>query len=205
MPTWPLDQPFADDLSFVRGIIVHDQMHVEIGRHVCLDFVQELAELARPVAWVAFSDDMARCNIECGEQRCCAVALVIMGPLGDLAGAHRKHRLAAIKRLDLRLFIDAQHDSTGWWRHVKADNIAHLVDKIIQPQREFPACIRRGSPRQHIPPASASQEPCEDGSRYSPADRPRSWLGHRPVTGTRVPGSKRDLVLEEIFQGINLG
>ena len=120
-------------------------------------------------------------------------------------GAHRKHRLAAIKRLDLRLFIDAQHDSTGWWRHVKADNIAHLVDKIIQPQREFPACIRRGSPRQHIPPASASQEPCEDGSRYSPADRPRSWLGHRPVTGTRVPGSKRDLVLEEIFQGINLG
>ena len=53
-----------------------------------------------------------------------------MGPLGDLAGAHRKHRLAAIKRLDLRLFIDAQHDSMGWWRHVKADNIAHLVDKI---------------------------------------------------------------------------
>ena len=61
-------------------------------------------------------------------------------------GAHRKHRLAAIKRLDLRLFIDAQHDSTGWWRHVKADNIAHLVDKIIQPQREFPACIRRVHP-----------------------------------------------------------
>jgi hypothetical protein len=28
------------------------------------------------------------------------------------------------------LFIDAQHDGMGWRRHMKADNIAQLVDKI---------------------------------------------------------------------------
>jgi hypothetical protein len=67
-------------------------------------------------------------------------ALIIVGPLGDLS---REHWMAAIKRLrvfpmppawdDARyrgLFIDAQHDGMGWRRHMKADNIAHLVDKI---------------------------------------------------------------------------
>ena len=38
MPAWPLDQPVADQLGFVRGIIVHDQMHVEIDGHIGFGF-----------------------------------------------------------------------------------------------------------------------------------------------------------------------
>ena len=87
MPPWPLDQPVADDLGLVGGIVDHDQ--VDIGRHVCLDFVEELAELSGAVPGLALADDFARCKIECGERRCRAVALVIMGPFVDLAGAHR--------------------------------------------------------------------------------------------------------------------
>ena len=112
------------------GIVVHDQVDIEIIWHIGLDLVEELAELGGAVPGIAFADDFAGGNIECGEQRCRAVALVVVGSFGDLAGAHREHRLAAIKRLYLGLFIDAQHDGMGWRRHIQANNIPHLVDKI---------------------------------------------------------------------------
>ena len=37
---------------------------------------------------------------------------------------------------------------------------------------------------QHIPLASASQEPCEDGSCYAPVAKPRSSPGRPPATAT---------------------
>jgi hypothetical protein len=103
---------------------------IEIGRHVCLDFVEELAELGGAVPGIAFTDDMAGGNIECCKQRGRPVALVIMGSFGDLPRPHGKHRLAAIKRLYLRLFIDAQHDGMSGRCYIEANNIAHLVNKI---------------------------------------------------------------------------
>ena len=60
------------------------------------------------MALVATADDPAGGDVEGGEQRGGAVALVIMAaPLG-LARSHRQQRLGAVERLNLRLFIDAK-------------------------------------------------------------------------------------------------
>ena len=58
------------------------------------------------------------------------MAFVIVGPFGDLPRPHWKHWLAAIKRLYLGLFIDAQHDGVRGRCHIQTDNIPHLVHKI---------------------------------------------------------------------------
>jgi hypothetical protein len=66
---------------------------------------------------------------------------------------------------------------------------------LIQPEGEFPAFIwpPLWPLQQHIRPASSSQAMCEDGSRYSPVTRPRSWLGRRRWTGTNArSGTRRE-------------
>lgn len=49
-------------------------------------------------------------------------------PFGD-ARRHGQHRLLAIQGLDLRLLIHAKHDRPVRRRHVKTDDVLHLVDK----------------------------------------------------------------------------
>ena len=64
MPAWPLDQPAANDLGFVGGVIVHDKVDIEVRGDVRFDFVEKLAELARPMTRIAFSDHMAGRDVE---------------------------------------------------------------------------------------------------------------------------------------------
>ena len=47
VPTRPLGQPVADGLGLVGDVIAQDPMHVEVGRHVGLDLVEEFPERAR--------------------------------------------------------------------------------------------------------------------------------------------------------------
>jgi hypothetical protein len=49
-------------------------------------------------------------------------------PLG-LPRTHRQQRLGAVERLDLRLFIDAQHQSAVGRVEIEPNDVAHLVDK----------------------------------------------------------------------------
>src|SRR5260221_2044610 len=74
MPARPSPQPIADQRRLVSGVVVHDEMHVEIRRHVGLDLVEELAELGGAVAWIAFADHPPGGDIEGGEERGGAVA-----------------------------------------------------------------------------------------------------------------------------------
>lgn len=57
MPTRPFSQLFPDQWGLVRGIVIHDEMDVELARHGGLDLVQELAELGGTVPSVALADD----------------------------------------------------------------------------------------------------------------------------------------------------
>src|SRR3546814_1569899 len=75
------------------------------------DLVQEATELLRAVAAIAFADDASGGDVERCEQGGHAVALVIMAAPLRLSWSHRQHRLAAVERLDLALFIDAQDRS----------------------------------------------------------------------------------------------
>ena len=44
----------------MRGVIVHDEMDVEVARHGGLDLVEELAEFGGTVASIALADDPPR-------------------------------------------------------------------------------------------------------------------------------------------------
>ena len=103
----------------------------------CSTVAQELAEFDRAVTLVAAADDLAGGDVQGGEQRGRAVPLVIMAAPLDLPWPHRQQRLGAVERLDLRLFIDAEHQGAVGRIDVEPDNVAHprsgrgqaLVDK----------------------------------------------------------------------------
>lgn len=42
-----LREPAADELGFVRAVVVQDEVHVEFSGHVALDDIEKAAELAR--------------------------------------------------------------------------------------------------------------------------------------------------------------
>ena len=68
VPAWPLGEPVADQPGLVRAVVVHDDMHVEIGGHIALDLVEKPAELLRAVARHAFAHDGPSLHVKCGEQ-----------------------------------------------------------------------------------------------------------------------------------------
>lgn len=105
-------------------------MDVEFARYGGLDLVEELAELGGSVASVAFADDPSCRNVEGGEQRCGAVPFVVMAPSSRLTGTHRQHRLTAVQRQDLGLFVYTQNDGMCRRRDVEADDVAHLGDEV---------------------------------------------------------------------------
>jgi hypothetical protein len=55
--------------------------------------------------------------------------VIIVGTALDLARTHGKQWLAPIKRLDLALLVDAQHQGAFRRRHVKPNDIAHFLDE----------------------------------------------------------------------------
>ena len=130
MPTRSTRQPVADQRCLVRGVVVHHQVHVEIAGHGGLDLVEEAAKLGRPVPGKAFADDPAGGDVQSSEQRGRAMALVVVRSPGNLARTHRQHRLTAVQRLDLRLFVHTQNDGVLRRRYVKAHDIAHLGHEV---------------------------------------------------------------------------
>src|SRR5215467_4900569 len=89
-------------------------MHVEAGRDITFDLVEELAELLRAVTRHAGSDHGACFNLrlgrdgsdQAGEERGRAMMVVGVGAPLDLSGTHRQQWLCSIKSLDLALFVD---------------------------------------------------------------------------------------------------
>ena len=72
--------------------------------------VEEAAELPRPVPLHAPPDDHACRNVQGGEQRGRAIALVIVGAPLHLTRAHGQHRLCTVEGLNLALLVDAEHE-----------------------------------------------------------------------------------------------
>lgn len=68
VPSGAFGKPGADQLGLVDGVIVHDEVDVEIARDIRLDLGEKVPELGRPVAWIAFADDPTGRDIERGEQ-----------------------------------------------------------------------------------------------------------------------------------------
>src|SRR5437879_11474314 len=126
MKARPLRQPAFDRRGFVRAVVIHDQMHVEIRGHVGGDGVEKYAELPSAMAAMTLPDDLAAGYVERRKQRGRSMAYVVVRPALDLPRAHRQQGLSAIERLDLRLLIHAQDQSLGWRVQIQSHDVAHL-------------------------------------------------------------------------------
>ena len=94
-------EPALDRRSLVGGVVVDDQMQIEIRQGFLVDALEEPQEFPLPVSGHAFADDRAVKHIQGCEQRGCAMALVVVGHGTGTPLLHRQARLGTIERLDL--------------------------------------------------------------------------------------------------------
>ena len=141
-PAWALGEPVPDRrLGLVARCVVHDDMDVEIGRHVALHLVAEGANLTRPMPPLAVPYDRTRGPAEGGEQRGRAVALVVVAAPFRSARPHRRRRPGAVEHLDLVCMLsrnngvrmltlgDAKYQRAVPTVEIEAYGVAHLVDQ----------------------------------------------------------------------------
>ena len=68
VPTWTACKPSSDLGMLVGGVVVDDEMDVELGWHVGLDVTQKGEELLMTMAGFALGNDRAVEHVEGGEQ-----------------------------------------------------------------------------------------------------------------------------------------
>ena len=106
-------EPFPHLGLLVGGIVVEHGLDRLVWRNGPLDGVEETDEFLMAVALHAAADDGAIEDIERGEERGGAVALVVVGHGGAASGLQRQARLGTIKGLDLGFFVNRQHHRMG--------------------------------------------------------------------------------------------
>ena len=119
-------EPGAHLRMLVCGVVVEHGVDHPAGGNLALDRVEEANEFLMPMALHVAPDHRAFEDVQRGEQRGGAVALVVVGHGGAAALLQRQTGLGSIKRLNLRLFVDAEHHRMGGRRDVESDHVAEL-------------------------------------------------------------------------------
>ena len=113
---------------FVSGVVVDDEMEIELFRNVAVDGAQEAQEFLMTMARHAFTDDLAGGDVERRKQWSSSRAACT----GHRAGAallQQQSRLRAIERLDLTLLVDRKHQRLVRRIEVEPDNVLNLFTK----------------------------------------------------------------------------
>lgn len=113
----------------MRASITPGTKHVEFGGHFGVDAAQEVQPFDGAVALLSGVHDGAGDDVEGGEQCGGAVADVVMGAGGGMAGGDRLARAGGFEGLDLRFLVHAQNGGVVGRIEVQADHIDHLVDE----------------------------------------------------------------------------
>lgn len=139
----PFREPGPDLRVLVRRVVVDHQVEIEVARDIGFDVLQEAQELLMSVAGAALRDDLTVGDIESGEQRRRSMPIVVVGHPFDVAEPQRQDRLATFKRLDLRLFVDAENEGVIWWIQIQTNNVPDLVNELrIGRQLEMFGAVR---------------------------------------------------------------
>ena len=171
-------QPAVDLGSRVLGVVVEYEVHIEMGRDLGFDGLEELLELRRPVSAVQRADHRARCHVARGEQARGAVTdVIVAAPLGG-AGHHRQDRRDPIEGLDLGLLVDQEDDGPFGRVEVEPDDVLDLVDEE-----------RVGRKLEALRPVRLEPEGAPDEADRGLA-HPRR-LGHRPRRPVRGDATRR--------------
>ena len=107
MEAWPLRQPIADQLRFVRSVVVQNQVHIQFLRNVLLDGVEEVTKLDGAMAALRLPDQFPGLGIEGGKQAGCTVTRIVMRTAFDLPWTHGQQGRGSVQRLYLRLLVHA--------------------------------------------------------------------------------------------------
>lgn len=94
-----------------------------------LDLAQEPQELLMPVARLVISDHRTGGHVQSSRQGGGAVADVVVGDALHVAQTHGQQRLGPVQGLDLGLLVNVEHHRHVGLIEVKADDVAHLLDK----------------------------------------------------------------------------
>src|SRR5260370_24572673 len=100
-----LRKPFADLRMPVRGIVVDDRVdRLSLG-NVRVDLIEEADEFLMPVALHVAADNCAVEDLERGEHRGGAVALVVVRHRSGATWLHRQSRLVVVYSPALALLL----------------------------------------------------------------------------------------------------
>src|SRR5512139_718591 len=124
-----LREPSANRGRFMRSVVVQNQMNVQINRNSHLYSVQKLSKFKGPMSPMTLPDDLSRFHVEGGEERSGSMARVIMCSPLHLAWPHGQKWLRSVERLNLRLLVHAQHQSSIRRGQIQPHNVSHLFDK----------------------------------------------------------------------------
>lgn len=107
-------QPFFDLGVLVGCVVVTHQMQCLLPGRFPVDLLQEIEPLDVAMTLLAGSDDLAIQGAQGSEQRGRAMALIVMGHGRGPALFQRQPGLGAVQRLNLALFVAAQHQRVLW-------------------------------------------------------------------------------------------
>ena len=139
----PRRQPALHPRMFVRRVIVHDDIRVQLAWHVLLDLPQKIEILLMLVTLPAFCHHFALRRVRRRKQRRSAMASVVVRHALDVTESQRQHRLGAFERLNLALFIHAQYYGALRRTQVRPYHIRYLLHKRRKLRIRFETCAKK--------------------------------------------------------------
>ena len=127
---WMPGQPAPDTFVAVGPIVVEDQVQgYGIGK-LLVKAAQKLKELLMAVARITLANDTPFDHLERRKQGRRAMALIVMSKGAAAPGFEGQSRLGAIQRLNLALFIHAEHDRILRRSEINTHYIGELFQKL---------------------------------------------------------------------------
>ena len=96
---------------FVGGIVVANDVKLEVGNRLPIDFAQEAQPLLMTMARGGMSEYLAGKIVQGSKEGYRSMAVVVVGLGADLSLAQRQSGLSAFEGLTLAFFIAAEHHS----------------------------------------------------------------------------------------------
>ena len=102
-------QPLLDGGMLMGGIVVDDEVQVQVWGGLPIHLSEELEPLLVAVSRRAGGDEPAVGQVEGCEEGCGAIALVVMGHGPAASSLQREAGLCSVQGLDLTLLIQTEH------------------------------------------------------------------------------------------------
>ena len=131
MKSWMAPQPGFHTGMLVGSIIVCDQMKIEFGRRLAVDFLQETNEFLMPMARHTIADYLAVEHAQGRKQRGGAVALVVVCHGPAAAFLHWQTRLSPVQGLDLTFLVDTQNQGLVGRIQIEPHNIDEFLQEML--------------------------------------------------------------------------